>query len=123
MFVGSSLAALKRGGEFSFQYTADGGSTGSVLYHVERSMLAGKGATWILSSGVKGETGEGEREADVVREGEDEDMVDVEREVRPSARMISFARSTLVNTATRARCCSPFGSTILSENAQGDALP
>jgi len=104
MFVdSSSLAALKREGEFSFQYPADGqvGSTGtwSVLYHVERSMLVGKGATGILSSGVEGETGEGEREADVVREGEDEDMVDVEREVRPSARMISLARSTLVNTA------------------------
>jgi hypothetical protein len=42
-------------------------------------MAVGKGGTWMLSSGVEGATGEGEREAVVVREGEEEDMTEEER--------------------------------------------
>lgn len=78
MFVVSSLAVLKKRGEFSSQYAADGeiGSAGRDLYHVERSMLVGKGAMGMLSSGVEGVMGDGEREAVVVREGEDEDMIE-----------------------------------------------
>jgi hypothetical protein len=44
------------------------------LYHVERSMLVGKIESCLVSSGVEGDTGEGEREAVVVREGEEVDM-------------------------------------------------
>ena len=50
------------------------GSTGRVLYHVERSMLVCRTGTCLVSSGVEGVTGEGEREAAVVREGEEVDM-------------------------------------------------
>jgi len=48
-------------------------------------MVAGKGVTWMLSSGVEGDTGEGEREAVVVREGEEEDMIEEEKESLGSA--------------------------------------
>jgi hypothetical protein len=47
------------------------GSTGKVLYHVERSILVGKIETCVVSSGVEGVTGDGEREAVFVREGEE----------------------------------------------------
>ncbi len=76
MFMVPSLAVLRNWGEFSSQHTEDGevGSTDMVLYHVGRSMGAGNGGTWALSSGVEGVTGDGEREMAVVREGEEGDM-------------------------------------------------
>lgn len=79
----SSLAVLRNRGEFSSQHTGDGevGSAGSVLHHVERSTAVGNGATWVLSSGVEGVTGDGERERAVVREGEEGDMGDKENVV------------------------------------------
>ena len=69
-----SFAVLRKRGEFSSQHTGDGevGSTDTVLYHVGRSMC--NGATWALSSGVEGVTGDGERERVFVREGEEGDM-------------------------------------------------
>ena len=78
----SSLAVLRKRGEFSSQHTGDGEvmSTGSVLYHVERSMAVGNGATWVLSSGVEGVTGDGERESVVVRDGEEGDMGEIKIE-------------------------------------------
>jgi hypothetical protein len=76
MFMVSSLAVLIKRGEFSSQHTGDGevSSSGRVLHQVERSMVVGNGATCVLSSGVDGVTGDGERERAVVREGEEGDM-------------------------------------------------
>lgn len=76
MFVVSSFAVLRKCGELPSQKTAEGevGSTGRVLYHVERSMLVCKPGTCLVSSGVDGVTGDGEREAVVVREGDAVDM-------------------------------------------------
>jgi|SRR5580693_3616507 hypothetical protein len=42
-------------------------------------MLVGKIETWVVSSGVEGVTGDGEREAVVVREGEEEVMIENEQ--------------------------------------------
>jgi hypothetical protein len=76
MFKVFSFAVLIKWGEFSSQHTGDGevGSTDTVLYHVGRSMGVDNGATWALSSGVEGVTGDGERERVFVREGEEGDM-------------------------------------------------
>lgn len=43
-------------------------------------MLVGKIETWVVSSGVEGVTGEGEREVVVVRDGEEEVMIEIEQE-------------------------------------------
>jgi len=90
----SSLAVLRKRGEFSSQGEVSWSlcSTGRVLHHVERSRAVGNGATWVLSSGVEGVTGDGERERAVVREGEEGDMGEI--------------KSVL---------CSIFGSTNLSK--------
>jgi hypothetical protein len=76
MFMVFSFTVLRKRGEFSSQHTGDGdvGSTDTVLYHVGRSMGVCNGATWALSSGVEGVTGEGERERAFVRRGEVGDM-------------------------------------------------
>lgn len=68
----SSLAVLRKRGEFFPQHTGEGevNSSGKVLHHEERSIAVGNGATWVLSSGVEGVTGEGERESVVVMEGD-----------------------------------------------------
>ena len=80
MFTLSSLAVLRKRGEFSSQHTADEvSSPGRVLHHVERSIAVGNGATWVLSSGVEGVTGDGERERVVVRDGEEGDMGEIKR--------------------------------------------
>ena len=81
MFIVSSLAVLIKRDEFSSQHTADEvSSTGRVLHHVGRSMVVGKEATWVLSSGVEGVTGDGERERAVVRDGEEGDMGEIDKE-------------------------------------------
>ena len=80
MFIASSLAVLRKRGEFSSQHTADEvSSPGRVLHHVERSMVVGNESTWVLSSGVEGVTGDGERERAVVRDGEEGDMGEIKR--------------------------------------------
>lgn len=77
----SSLDVLRKRGEFLPQHTGEGevSSSGRVLHHEERSIAVGNGATWVLSSGVEGVTGDGERESVVVREGEEGDMGEIKR--------------------------------------------
>lgn len=76
-----SFAVLRKRDEFSSQHTGDGevGSIDTVLYHVGRSMEVGNGATWALSSGVEGVTGDGERERAFVRDGEEGDMGEIKK--------------------------------------------
>jgi hypothetical protein len=87
MFMVFSFAVLKKRGEFSSQHTGDGevGSTDTFLYHAGRSMGVGNGATCVLSSGVEGVTGDGERER-VVRDGEEGDMGEIKKARGISAR-------------------------------------
>jgi len=94
MFMVSSLAVLRNRGEFLPQHTGEGevNSSGRVLHHEERSIAVGNGATWVLSSGVEGVAGEGERESVVVREGEEGDMGEGE------IKRISFALLSLGST-------------------------
>jgi hypothetical protein len=71
----SSLAVLlKKWGEFSSKYEGEVGSGGSVLYHVEKSVVE---ATWKSSgeSGVEGVVGDGERETVAACEDDEEGMI------------------------------------------------